>query len=359
MKFPKSVQIAIDKLHAAGYQAYPVGGCVRDFLLGKPCSDFDITTNALPDETRAVFSEYPVITTGMRHGTVTVVFDTPLEITTFRIDRGYTDGRHPDAVEFTPSLTEDLARRDFTVNAMAYGDGEIIDPFGGKADLAARTIRCVGDPKTRFEEDALRILRALRFAATLDFEVEASTACAAVSCCEKLSAVSVERITEEVRKLALGNAAARVVTEFSSVLDVVLPGFSPDYKRLETLPPSLPLRLSALLGNVDTVRCLRLSNKEMLQVEFLLSAEVQDIRTTLRKFGEERARLLFSYHDLPFSLPDGIWSVSQLSVNGADLLARGLSGEAIGRTLEGLLDAVMRGEVSNEKDALLAKIEDL
>jgi len=359
MFFPKSVQTAVNMLHAAGYEAYPVGGCVRDFLLSRPCSDFDITTNALPEETRAVFAGFPVIETGIKHGTVTVVFDTPLEITTFRVDLGYTDGRHPDAVAFTRSLTEDLARRDFTVNAMAYG-ADIIDPFGGKADLAARTIRCVGNPETRFGEDALRILRGLRFAATLDFEIEEKTAAAMANCRENLRFVSVERITEEIRKLACGVSAARIVRAFRAVLEVVLPGISPDFEKLTALPPELPLRLAALLGNAETLGALRLSNKERDAVRCLLAAEKpSDTKAALRAYGEEKSRLLFAYHGMEFTLPDGIWSVAQLAVGGADLREAGLCGAEIGNALSTLLDVVMRGEVPNERHALLAKIEEM
>ena len=158
---PSSVLRAITDLNRAGFEAYVVGGCVRDTLMGKSPYDWDITTSALPDETLAVFSAYRTIHTGLQHGTVTVVIDElPLEITTYRIDGTYSDGRHPDSVAFTPSLTEDLRRRDFTINAMAYHpDLGLVDPFGGRKDLEHSVIRCVGDPMQRFTEDALRILR--------------------------------------------------------------------------------------------------------------------------------------------------------------------------------------------------------
>ena len=356
MFFPKSVETAVRMLQSAGYEAYPVGGCVRDFLLGRPCSDFDITTSALPEETRAVFHGFPVIETGIRHGTVTVVFDSPLEITTFRVDLGYTDGRHPDAVAFTRSLKEDLARRDFTVNAMAYQDGDIIDPFGGKADLEQKRIRCVGNPETRFTEDALRILRGLRFAATLGFTIDGETAAAMATCKENLRNVSIERITEEVRKLVLGTFASDVVREFSHVLG----DFSPNLEMLATLPPILPLRLAAFLGRADAVDALRLSNREKDEVLCLLTAEKpRELNRTLRAFGEEKTRLLYLYHGMKFSLPDGIWSIKQLAVGGADLMALGFSGAQIGDALEALLDAVMDGGVENTRDSLLAKAAEL
>ncbi len=358
MNLPESVNFAIERLNAAGYEAYPVGGCVRDFLLGKDCADFDITTSALPEETRAVFSDFPVIETGIRHGTVTVVLDFPLEITTFRIDRGYTDGRHPDAVEFTRSLRDDLARRDFTVNAMAWGDG-VIDPFGGRADLEGRVIRCVGTPETRFLEDALRILRGLRFAATLGFAVEEETARAMVSCKETLRQVSVERITEEVKKLVLGEFAAEITRSFLEVLRAVLPDLRPNFETLKTLPKVLPLRLAAFLGSPAAVGYLRLSNKEREETLALISSQVPcDEARTLRAYGEEKARLVYAYHGLPFTMPDGIWRISDLAVGGADLLALGITGAEIGRILDALLTAVMEEGLPNEKNALLDRVRE-
>ena len=164
----------LHRLQSAGFEAYLVGGCVRDFLLGRVPTDFDVTTNALPAEIQAVFADAETFDTGIQHGTVTVLIDRmPFEVTTYRVDLGYSDGRHPDAVHFTRSLREDAARRDFTVNAMAYNDSEgLKDFFGGKDDLAARIIRCVGEPDRRFQEDALRVLRAIRFAAVLGFSIE-------------------------------------------------------------------------------------------------------------------------------------------------------------------------------------------
>lgn len=359
MLFPESVSKAVRLLEEAGFEAYPVGGCVRDTFLHLPCSDFDITTSALPEETRAVFSDYKVIETGIRHGTVTVMMDLPLEITTFRVDLGYTDGRHPDAVAFTRSLREDLARRDFTINAMASRDGKIIDPFGGLADIAGKRIRAVGDPYVRFREDALRILRGLRFAATLKFEIERETAAAMEAEKENLKNVSVERITEEIRRLSVGAHASRLVRNHLSVLRAVIPGLNPDLKKLASLPPASPLRLAALLGDVRALDSLRLSNREADAVRFLLTAEVPtDPKRSLRRYGAWYTMLLYLYHELEFTMPDVIWKVKQLAVSGDDLLALGLSGVQIGETLEALLDAVMAGEVRNEREELLAKVRE-
>ena len=203
MEFPEQVNTALRRLREAGYTACAVGGCVRDRLMSAEPKDYDVTTAALPEQTEAVFAGERIIETGLKHGTVTVLLGgLPIEITTFRVDGGYSDARHPDAVRFTPSLTEDLAHRDFTVNAMAWSpeDG-LADPFGGADDLRNRLIRCVGDPDTRFREDALRILRALRFAAVLGFRIEERTADALHRNRALLDKVSAERIAVELCKL--------------------------------------------------------------------------------------------------------------------------------------------------------------
>ena len=229
LQLPPQVDTALRRLNEAGYEAYIVGGCVRDGLMGRTPGDFDVTVSALPEETETVFAGEKVIETGLKHGTVTVLLDgKPLEITTYRIDGDYTDARHPDGVTFTRSLAEDLARRDFTVNAMASDrSGEIVDLYGGKADLAAKVIRCVGDPDARFSEDALRILRALRFAAVLEFEIEPVTAAALRRKKHLLRFVSAERIREELTKLLCGAAAHRVLTDYANVIGEVLPEILP------------------------------------------------------------------------------------------------------------------------------------
>ena len=200
MKLPSAVNFALSKLETFGYEAYVVGGAVRDAMLGRALHDYDITTSAAPDEIKSVFADFHTILTGEKHGTVTVVIDgTPLEITTYRLDGDYTDGRRPDSVEFTKNIREDLARRDFTVNAMAYSPTRgLCDPFGGADDLKLGIIRAVGDPVRRFTEDSLRILRGFRFAARLGFEIEVKTLAAAKSERKRLSAVSAERIGSEV-----------------------------------------------------------------------------------------------------------------------------------------------------------------
>ena len=228
MRIPDYVNKIVVRFAAAGRRAYPVGGCVRDTLLGKTPGDWDLTTDAPPQETLALFgdSAYP---TGLKHGTVTVVQNGhSVEITTMRRDGAYLDKRHPESVMFTNSLTEDLARRDFTVNAMALTpDGGVCDPFGGQADLAARVLRCVGSAEERFEEDALRILRLLRFASVLGFSVASGTAEAAHAKRELLRSVAAERVYAELNKLLCGADAARMLLEFPDVLGVVIPEILP------------------------------------------------------------------------------------------------------------------------------------
>ncbi len=225
---PLNVKNLISRLEDAGYEAYIAGGCIRDFLLGRKPKDYDITTNALPEQVIECFDGFKVIQTGIRHGTVTVASgDENVEITTFRIDGAYSDHRRPESVHFTQKLETDLARRDFTINAMAYSDSRgIVDKFGGQKDLFNRLIRCVGDPEERFEEDALRILRAIRFASELDFRIEAETARAIHAKKYLLKEISAERIMSELTGFVTGKAPCDLMLEFDDVFTTVIPEFS-------------------------------------------------------------------------------------------------------------------------------------
>ena len=332
---PAPALAAIARLRAAGFPAYLVGGCVRDTLLGRVPGDWDITTAALPEQVEAVFAGERIIETGLKHGTVTVLLDgLPLEITTFRTEAAYSDHRHPDAVAFTPSLTEDLARRDFTINAMAWtrentGDGlnaGLQDPFGGQADLEKKLIRCVGDPHKRFEEDALRILRALRFASQLDFTIDPATAAAAHALRDTLALVSRERIAVELTKLLCGPAARRIIVEYWEILSVPLPELAPmaglDQRNkhhcydvlehsaaaVEAVPPEKLLRWAALLHDVAKPACFTVD--EAGRGHFYGHAKrgapmAREIMTRLRfdKDTVNRVAQLVELHDYPIDPP--------------------------------------------------------
>ena len=420
----------LDALHAAGYAAYAVGGCVRDSLLGRTAHDWDLCTSALPQQVMELFGTEQCIPTGLQHGTVTIKYGGQLyETTTFRTEGSYTDGRHPDAVHFVPDLREDLARRDFTINAMAYNAAEgLVDPFGGQADLQNGLLRAVGEPQQRFTEDALRILRLYRFAARFGFTLDAATARAARQLAPHLDCISAERIQEELAKLLAAPQPGAYLEP--AVLAVVLPELTP--AALEAAKPvvdacpageeNLPVRWAALLvtlGEADTRRVLkrlRCSNACIEETAVLVRETAGE--GVCRSFSEDRplgwdpaaagsragdgmARLvseekasahpgdihlrrLLGRYGLctverlcalcaalrPQAAPacalaaqrarqleaDGVCCrVSQLAVNGRDLMAAGIpAGPALRRVLETLLDGVIRAEYPNEKPVLLA-----
>ncbi len=228
LKLPEQVNKAVDLLYAGGFEAYAVGGCIRDLIMEKTPHDFDIATSALPNQTKGVFKDYRIIETGIRHGTVTVIIDDmPLEITTYRIDGDYRDNRRPESVSFSKNLTDDLSRRDFTVNTLCFNEKNgLLDLFGGTADIENKTIRCVGEPDKRFGEDALRILRGIRFSSVLGFGIEERTAESIIKNRFLLNNIAVERIREEFNKLICGKNALNVITEYRSVIEIFIPEFS-------------------------------------------------------------------------------------------------------------------------------------
>ncbi len=229
VSLPEYVSSVIKRLEENGFSSYAVGGCVRDSLMKKQPHDYDLCSSATPDEVCRVFSDMNVIKTGIKHGTVTVVSDgNGIEITTFRAESGYSDGRHPDSVSFSKKLSDDLSRRDFTVNALAYSEKEgIIDLFGGQNDINNKTIRCIGDPNERFSEDHLRIFRAVRFASVLGFEIEEGTAEAMLRMKASLKLISPERIAEELKKSLLGDYFEEVFLKYHEIFEVVIPELSP------------------------------------------------------------------------------------------------------------------------------------
>ena len=366
--FPQEVKDILRTLEAAGHQAYLVGGCVRDLLRGVTPHDYDITTSARPEETQALFTGF-AIPTGLQHGTVTVRQNhQSFEVTTFRADGTYTDHRRPDSVTFSTDLREDLQRRDFTVNAMAMDlRGELHDPYGGQDDLRAGIIRCVGQAERRFEEDALRIMRGLRFAAVLGFSIEEDTARAMARCAPLLRHIAAERLHEEMTKLLMGDGAAEVLLAWHHVLGIFLPEILPcvgfdqqNYHHLYDVwehtvrsvaaaPKDAVLRWTMLLHDLGKPACftvdedgvghfyghdelgaqiaaeimtrLRFDKKTAARVELLIGQHMRQIVPTekavgriLRQIGEEALRQLLAVKraDASACHPDYAWQTGPL-----------------------------------------------
>lgn len=227
IKIPDGAQEIIDTLYDNGYEAYVVGGCVRDSILGKIPKDWDICTSATTEEIKKCFYGNYIVETGIKHGTITIIKNSvQYEVTTFRIDGIYSDGRHPDDVIFTTNLADDLARRDFTINAMAYNHSVgLVDLYNGQEDIESRIIRCVGDPNERFAEDALRIMRALRFASQLEFEIDTSTHNSILMNYRRLNYVSKERINTELCKTLLGKQILPILENYKCVFEYIIPPF--------------------------------------------------------------------------------------------------------------------------------------
>lgn len=391
-EIPKTPAALIDRLRARGHKAYIVGGCVRDTLMGREPEDYDLCASAAPEEVIRIFSDHRVVPTGIRHGTVTVIEDgAGYEITTFRIDGSYSDSRRPDSVRFTDDIREDLARRDFTMNAIAYSPYEgLIDPFGGRDDIEKKLIRCVGNPAERFGEDALRILRAWRFSAKLGFEIEARTAAAAQDAVGLLKSVSAERIREELRGMLRSPAgfAERVLRENSRALRAVL-GVEPVNSCALAAAEGMDeiTRLAVFFGYTlgqsgaecaDIMRRLKFDGASVAAVSELvteagngIAADTVGIKRGLNRIGKAQYRRLI---DVSRAIGETdkaaeaerrldriiaekqCFKLADLAVSGADFIAEGYSpGRTLGTALSALLDEVIRGAVKNERTALLAE----
>ena len=384
---PLAVTNAIDTLESAGYEAYAVGGCVRDLCRGVVPHDYDITTSATPDEIESCFTGHRIIETGIKHGTVTVIMDEmPLEITTFRTDGEYLDNRHPSSVSFSHRIGDDLSRRDFTVNAMAYSPSRgLCDPFGGREHIESRTIACVGDPDVRFSEDGLRIMRALRFASCLGFNIDAATAGSIHKNRLLLSNISAERILSEFKRLITGDGAHDVLTGFGDVIAVIMPevsgsGYADAVDAVSQSRCDIPLRTSLLLRSpaaLPALRRLKPDGKLLASVKCILTLakdgfDTDDIslRRLLRhvsyddavravEFLSARGRMGGNADTVITRLRDmesrgECVTPRGLAISGHDLIALGASeGEEVGRALEMLLEAVITGRTENEKAALI------
>lgn len=389
MNIPKFVQEIISKLEASGFEAFVVGGCVRDMLLKKAPNDWDIATSALPNEILEIFKDRKTLSVGAKHGTIAVSSKYGfVEITTFRTDGCYLDNRHPQSVSFSKSIDDDLARRDFTINAMAFNQKTgLFDPYGGQKDLSAGIIRCVGNPDVRFSEDALRIMRALRFAAVLEFKLASSTAQTIHSHKDLLKNIAKERITDEFEKLLLSGNPSKVLTEFfdvfANILDLnQIPGFDTVWKAnipaLCGTNKILSVRLALLMNGFDlktALKSLRLDRKTVCDVMFLnefsgfsLPPSKIEVKKLLSKIGIDNFLLVLETmrtknpvdvqktEDIfkKIIANDECFSLAQLAIDGKDLLENlGIQGKKIGEVLDLLLDAVIFEKCKNEKCALI------
>jgi tRNA nucleotidyltransferase (CCA-adding enzyme) len=407
---PAHAQRVCQRLRHAGHEAYVVGGCVRDTLLGKSPEDWDVATSAHPEQVLAAFKK--TIPTGIQHGTVTVIdAGAHVEVTTFRGEGAYSDARRPDHVVFGVSLEEDMSRRDFTVNAMAFDpvDERLIDPFGGAADLAARTIRAVGDPAARFREDGLRVMRAVRFAATLEFELEPKTLAAIGGALSSLARVSVERVLAELLKLMVARQPSRALGPIAEtgIGRTILPelgaqapaSWARASRAVDAAPADAHLRLGLWLlalgagpPTVDAIaRRLKLANKDRARLRALAedvgltyapAASDADLRRLIIRVGAgtlgdvvaARAALAVSDgHDPASALADlparldrimaaaPALSITDLAVSGDDVIrALGVPpGRIVGDVLKALLERVVDDPTLNQRDALLALVPEL
>lgn len=386
MVLPESVKKIIELLNQSGHRADVVGGCVRDFLLGDIPNDYDITTSATPDEMKSVFKDYRTIETGIKHGTLSVMIDsTHYEITTYRLDGDYKDHRHPDSVSFSKRIEDDLSRRDFTMNAMAYSETYgLTDLFDGKNDVENKIIRAVGDPGQRFDEDALRILRAIRFSAKLGFSIDEDTARAAREKRKLLSFVSGERIYTEWKKLLESEHAYSVIKDYKDIIaefllpgeKIVLTGEKQFFIGTVTLR-QLSLVMLSSHNPLDAFKTLsaRLHFDNETKKEGIALIENYNkvsfdneinlkyaLKTLGKKHTEAMIKLKIMHCELDESAyrlfervieSNEAYSVSMLNICGNDLLQLGIRGKMIGDMLNDVLDLVISGKISNDKKTIL------
>ena len=378
---PKDVIWILEKLESAGYRADIVGGPVRDLIRGVEPHDFDITTSALPEQTKAVFSGERIVETGIKHGTVSLIKNgEQYEITTYRVDGEYEDNRHPKSVSFTDRIEEDLARRDFTVNAIAYSPKRgITDPFGGALDIEKKLISAVGRAEDRFEEDALRILRGIRFASVLDFEIDEKTKAAMMEKSHLLRNISAERIFVEWKKLLSGKRALDVLAEFCGITSVFFPeakipeninrsafdSASPMAKHISLFAAAGAKSYADAMHRLKTDRATIDSGKAAISAIGKYENDSVSLAFLLRDLGFETAKMAVEC-EMILGLCDhrkmelisatevsGVpYKLSMLNIDGSDLLSIGFSGFEIGKTLAQLQEKVILGALKNEKELL-------
>lgn len=396
IQVPEAARKIIEQLNTSGFEAYVVGGCVRDSLLGRQPEDWDITTSAKPEQVKEIFNR--TVDTGIQHGTVTVLIDHEgYEVTTYRIDGEYEDGRHPKSVEFTGNLLEDLKRRDFTINAMAYSDREgLVDAFDGVKDLEGRVIRCVGNPLDRFTEDALRILRAIRFSAQLGFDMEAETRAAISVIAPNMAKVSKERIQVELTKLLLSDHPGRLKDVYENGIGPYISkhfeaaGKQPfESERFTELPPVKHMRWSGFLrleDPEDAVRILKelkLDNDTIYQTKTLvslwkteISAHKPAIRQVMSTLSPElfkdllwfqkvfchpsyknRLEMMEQYSDEILRAGDCI-RLKDMAVTGRELIDAGMKpGPEMGTVLNRLFQLVLEKPECNNREYLMKSAE--
>lgn len=395
IKMPKEVETALNTLHASSFEAYIVGGCVRDSIMGKIPSDWDVATSAKPEAILLCFNNYRTIETGIKHGTITVIINKmQIEITTYRIDGEYSDNRRPDNVLFTNKIEFDLKRRDFTINALAYNKKGLIDLFGGLDDIKNKIVKCVGNPDERFNEDGLRILRALRFASVLIFDIEENTSDSIYSNKALLNNISKERINIELKKLIMGSNFQNILLEYRDVIEVFLPEIRDLTKeeleyRINAMKAlnSLILRLAVLLYKIDSPKRilmnLKYDNKTVKTVKLLteninekIYPDHVNIKRWLNKINYanlnyliEIKKALFDneYEELTKSEiimreiieTNQCYSLKTLAINGQDLIDSGMTkGKNIGIVLNDVLNKVIEGRLENKRDVLFNYIYD-
>ncbi len=369
-KTPKKIEYIINSLAKNGFEAYIVGGCVRDVLLGKSPHDYDITTSAAPNEIISIFPH--TVPTGIKHGTVTVLVDgEPIEVTTFRSDGIYLDSRHPENVKFVRNLKDDLSRRDFTVNAMAYNSASgLVDLFGGQSDLENKILRAVGSPEKRFCEDALRILRLFRFASTLNFKIDENTFDAAIKCAYLIEKVSVERIMTELKTAVLGEnfVSFKPLIECGGLAFLGL-SVCPDFEKILKHRQN-PLLCLYLLFDGNITKDLKLSNNEKAFINGInklkslpLPQNKTDIKHCLSITNETVTRAFLMLCEIPTESLNEIlknrepYLIGHLKITGNDLIALGYKGEEIGDILTQMQAAVINDPTQNTKARLLDLIK--
>jgi len=410
IRLPEEVKGIIATIEKNGCQAYAVGGCVRDSILGRTPDDWDITTSAVPGQIKSFFKR--TIDTGIKHGTVTVMIDkTGFEVTTYRIDGEYKDGRHPESVEFSVSLIDDLKRRDFTINAMAYNEsGGLVDKFNGIDDLRRGIVRCVGDARERFTEDALRMMRAIRFSAQLGFEIDRDTFSAIEAMAPNIAKVSMERVQVELVKTLLSDNPGYVELYaqtglFKEILPSVYGILTGKYAKstkimLKNAGKTSILRYTALLNFLEpaevreTLRSLKLDNytvdtvtKLVENSKVVIKENEPAVREAIHKYGRDIVELMLEHSKTALAAKEELMgilmtekrrhlkiigimyrdiiergdciSVKDLDITGNDLMEYGLKGPAIGETLEKFLKIVIENPKLNEKSTLIALIENL